>query len=274
MAEQVMDMVDMMQTPKGQQDLAGFNWGGEDLEGPAGSDQNGRASSGLCGLLKGVLGGGLDDGAKGNPQTTGVIGAGSDVEASSSPRVRGSRVSQSSAGANSSQLQPPTTGKPQESVPEVQRSQSPDMRNMGLRHSIQATKLVMAQSRSSGILRQSSTPEVRVGVAGEEVSSKSSSGAPRASSSGNAVGSKRKAAAGNSATFSREGIKSASPSRSLRSSTGKGLTGALGSARSSSNGGSEGSKGANVAAAEGNSSMRSSRNGSAVTSTEQAMRSE
>lgn len=136
MAEQVMDMVDMMQTPRGFQDTSGFNWGGEDLEGPA---SNQPAS--VCGLLKGVLGGGLEDGPK-SAQSVDV----------SSPTHSTSQDSCVAAESSASQALPAASQKPEDSMPSVTRSQSPDLRakRMNLRDSIQATKLVLAESRTSG----------------------------------------------------------------------------------------------------------------------------
>jgi len=110
MAEQVMDMVDMMQTPKGLQDVSGFNWGGEDLEGLGGADLAGanRASSGACGLLKGVLGSGLDDGplrgisSKGPDACTSPRGARSSCQDPSA-----TAVAAGGAGKRDSSMTPP-----------------------------------------------------------------------------------------------------------------------------------------------------------------------
>lgn len=198
MAEQVMDMVDMMQTPRGFQDLSEFNWGGEDLQGL--SDLNGGSSMG--GMQKGAQGGGLEIGPKG-------VSSGAKGGTGGAPGAQGEGDAESSLTASGQQALPPRSSfaQPQQGeagsgvVPSVQRSQSPDIRNMGLRRSIQATKLVLAQSRTSGLLRPASAPETKSlelgsAAANEEPASR-----------------KRKAAGA-----SGEGVKGSSPRRSMRSS--------------------------------------------------------
>lgn len=277
MAEQVMDMVDMMQTPRGQQDLTDFNWGGEDLSGCPSRDQAGRDSSaggGVCGLLKGVFGAGLEAQA-GSDVGAGASGAAA-PEASTSPMGSDSRMSgvegcAHAHGASAPQQapRPPTARSQKEGMPSVQRSQSPDMKHMGLRHSIQATKLVLAQSRCS-TLRQS-LPNVH--EAAQDMMSQSRA---LRSTHVSVSGAKRKAASVGGATGVHEGggggITGACPSvsRSVRSSTGKGLSGAAGSARSSGTGGSDGLTGMCGAQAEGGSARSSRRQSAEHTSPEKS----